>query len=77
MYSSYDFVLFLPKEYEAARKLFVEMKRKKDEVKRRLEEVKRQNAPMQRRLDEVTNRARELEESSREMVKGYFGLCFS
>ncbi|XP_074631225.1 structural maintenance of chromosomes protein 5-like isoform X2 [Acropora palmata] len=56
-------------EYESARKLFVEMKSKKDEVKRRLEEVKRQSAPMQMRLDEVTNRARELEESSREMIQ--------
>ncbi|XP_015772407.1 PREDICTED: structural maintenance of chromosomes protein 5-like [Acropora digitifera] len=56
-------------EYESARKLFVEMKSKKDEVKRRLEEIKRQSAPMQMRLDEVTNRARELEESSREMIQ--------
>lgn len=56
-------------EYEGARKRFVEMKTKKDEVKKRLEEVRRQNAPMQKRLDEVTKRARELEDSSREMIQ--------
>jgi len=56
-------------EYEAARKQFVEIKSRKDEVKKRLEEVRRQNAPMQKRLDEVTKKARELEDSTRELTE--------
>ena len=60
--------LFLFKEYEAARKKFVEIKTEKDKVKKRLEEVRRQNAPMQKRLDEVTKKVRELDEATREMV---------
>lgn len=60
------------KEYEAARKQFVEIKGLKDEIKRRLDEVRRQNAPMQKRLDEVTNKAKELEDSTRELVSEHY-----
>lgn len=56
-------------EYEAARKLFVEIKKKKDEVKKSLEEARKQNGPMQKRLDEVMRKARELEESTRELMQ--------
>ena len=66
---SYCFDVLVLKEYEAARKLFVEIKKKKDEVKKSLEEARKQNGPMQKRLDEVMRKARELEESTRELVR--------
>lgn len=66
---NYCFDVLVLKEYEAARKLFVEIKRKKDEVKKSLEKARKQNAPMQKRLDEVMQKARELEESTRELVR--------
>ena len=65
-------IIFCIKEYEAARKQFVEIKSRKDEIKKRLDEVRRQNAPMQKRLDEVTNKAKELEDSTRELVIGHY-----